>query len=142
MIIGLSMLSGCGYKFSPQEIDMWNVKGGFIRDYSCGSYMRIASQGWLNTTYEVSYTDKEGLDHEAHGLAAVTLNDIPTTTDAPMSSFQYSPEPGERYGNKPDGTPGDVIKEGDIVLKGDSKARLVNGTWKPVKIPNTVCEKS
>ena len=101
--------------------------------------MRVVSEGWGSSTFEVTFTDANGLSHDAHGVKSVVISDIPETVQAPMWGFnEYVP--GERYSN-PDGTPGQPIKEGDIVLRGDNQARLVIGKWMPVMIHNTVCDK-
>ncbi len=143
--IALLTLVGCGYEFSPKEIAIRNAKGDEATAYSCGSYMHVSSIGWINPTYEVTFTDGEdgeGLTHTLYEVKEVGVADIPTTVDAPFWGFAEPYVPGERYSDKPDGTPGAVIKEGDIVVKGSSQARLMNGKWTPVKIPNPACSKA
>jgi hypothetical protein len=142
-LIGLLMLSGCGYKFSPKQISLYNAKGEVETFYSCGSYMRVSSEGWASPTYQVFLTDASGLDHDVYGAKEVIVSDIPAMVDAPFwkfsDDFWY---PGARYSNKPDGTPGDLIKEGDVVVKDDNQARVVNGKYIPIKISNPACKKS
>jgi hypothetical protein len=103
--------------------------------------MRVNSQGWIDKSYEVTFTDGQGLTHDLYGVKEVAVSDIPKTINAPMYGFQNDHYLGERYMDKPDGTQGDLIKEGDTVVKGENMARLVNGKWTPVKIPNPACGK-
>ena len=140
ILAALSTLSGCGYKIGQKEIAILDEKGVWQTNYSCGDYMRVVSEGWSSSTFEVTFTDANGLSHEAYGVRSVGVNDIPKTVPAPMLGFEYY-VPGESY-YKPDGTLGEEIKEGDIVLRGENKARLVNGKWMPVMIHNPVCEKT
>jgi hypothetical protein len=141
-VVLLLTVAGCGFSFTPKEITVWDAKGQTNTAYSCGTYMRVSTEGWGSSTFEVTFTDSDGLTHELYGVAQVNVSDIPSTVDAPMWEFTEPYVPGERYSNKADGTPGDLIKEGDIVVRGDNKARLVKGNWAPVKIPNTVCGKA
>jgi hypothetical protein len=142
IVVALLTLVGCGYHFSPKEITLMDEKGDKETAYSCSGFMWVSSVGWGNSTFEVSFTDGEGLRHDLYGVKAVAVNDIAGTVEAPMYGFQNEYVPGERYSNKPDGTPGDEIKEGDTVIRGDSRARLHNGKWTPVMVLNPVCVKS
>ena len=133
-------LSGCGYKFSQKQIVFVNDKGEpGITAYSCGSYMQVSLEGWNGSTYEVIWTDNQGLLHDSHGAKGVVVSDIPERVDAPMWGFTSDPYPEMRYSEKPDGTPGELIKEGDVVVRGDSQARLRNGKWVPVRVQNPAC---
>jgi hypothetical protein len=138
-IVLLLSATGCGYSFNPKEITVWDTKGEKDTAYSCGNFMRVSAEGWGSSTFEVTFTDSTGLTHEFYGAKEVVVSDIPATVDAPMWKFSEPHYPGERYGNKPDGTLGDVIKEGDIAVRDDNQARLLNGKWTPVKIPNRPC---
>ena len=140
-LVVLFALSGCGFKFDPKELTIWNAKGDPETGYSCGDYMRVNSQGWIDKSYEVTFTDGQGLTHDLYGVKEIAVSDIPKTINAPMYGFQNDHYLGERYSDKPDGTQGDLIKEGDTVVKGENMARLVNGKWTPVKIPNPACVK-
>ena len=140
-LVFLVALSGCGYKFSPQQIDLFNAKGEMQSLYACGSYMQVSSEGWGNSTYKVSFTDASGMDHTVYGVKEVILSDIPPMVDGPMWAFSEPYVPGERYSDKADGTPGAVIKEGDIVVRGEQQVRLHNGKWTPLKIANPACVK-
>ena len=138
----LSTIAACGYHFSPKEIIAWNPKGDQDTAYSCGNLMRVSSSGWGSSTFDITFTDKDGLTHDIYGTKAVTVSDIPEFVDAPFGSFSDSEYvPGERYRNNADGALGSVVAEGDIVKKGDDKARLINGKWTPVRIPNPACAK-
>ena len=135
-------LAGCGYQLGPKEVTVWDAKGEKQTAIACGDYMRVTPEGWSSSAFEVTFTDNEGLGHTVYGVKQVVVSDIPKTVAAPMWAFNYPYIPGERYSNKPDGTQGAEIKEGDIVVKGDNQARLVNGAWAPVMVPNTACGKS
>jgi hypothetical protein len=71
----------------------------------------------------------------------VIVSDIPSMIDGPMWAFSEPYFPGERYKDNADGTQGALIKEGDIVVKGEQQARLHNGKWTAIKIPNPACVK-
>lgn len=130
----ISSIAGCGYEISHKEITLQDDKGNQQIVYSCGDYMRVVSEGWVSPKFEVTFTDANGLSHDVRGLKYVAVSDIPETMQASMWGFdEYVP--GETYST------GAPIKEGDIVLRGDSQARLVGGKWKPVMIHNTVCDK-
>lgn len=138
-LAALSTLAGCGYEISHKEITLWDDKGNRETEYSCGNYMRVSSEGWGGSTFEVTFTDANGLSHDVHGVKSVAVSDIPNTVQAPMWAFSdYIP--GERY-SRPDGTLGEPIKEGDIAIKGENQARLVSGKWMPVMVHNTACDK-
>jgi hypothetical protein len=140
-LILLLVLSGCGYKFSAQQIDLFNAKGEMQTLYACGSYMQVSSEGWGNSNYRVSFTDASGMDHTVYGAKEVIVSDIPPMVSGPMWNFSEPYYPGERYGANADGTPGAVIKEGDIVVKVGQQARLHNGRWVPIQVPNPACAK-
>jgi hypothetical protein len=140
-LIALLAVSGCGYKFSPQQIDLFNTKGEMQSLYACGSYMQVSSEGWGSSTYKVSFTDVSGMDHTVYGAKEVIVSDIPSMIDGPMWAFSEPYFPGERYKDNADGTQGALIKEGDIVVKGEQQARLHNGKWTAIKIPNPACVK-
>jgi hypothetical protein len=132
-------IAGCGYEFSPKEITIVNEKGEQATTYSCGSYMRVNSEGWGKSTYEISFTDPDGLAHHLYGVKGVGVADIPDRVDAPMWKFgEYVL--GEKYMN-PDGSEGKMIENGEIAVKGDNMARLLNGKWTAVKVPNRPCAK-
>ena len=138
--VALLFLTGCGYQLGPKEITLANAKGETSTTFSCGSYMRVSSEGWGTPTFDVTFTDANGQSHDLYGVSGVGVADLPSTVDAPMWAFSSGYVPGEKYANA-DGTPGNEIKEGDIAVKGDNKARLTNGKWTPVKVPNPACEK-
>ena len=140
-LLSLLMLSGCGYKFSAQQIDLFDAKGEIQTLYACGSYMQVSSEGWGNSTYKVTFTDASGMDHTVYGAKEVIVSDIPPMVDGPMWNFSDAYYPGERYGANADGTPGAVIKEGDIVVKGEQQARLHNGKWTAIQVSNPACVK-
>jgi hypothetical protein len=140
-LIALLALSGCGYKFSPQQIDLFNAKGEMQSLYACGSYMQVSSEGWGNSTYKVSFTDASGMDHTVYGAKEVIISDIPPMVDGPMWNFSEPYYSGEVYAPSADGTPGAAIKEGDTVVKGGQQATLHNGKWTAIKIPNPGCVK-
>jgi len=74
--------TGCGYHFGPKEIMGPNENGEMGTVYSCGSYMRVSST-WGNSTYEVFFTDKDGLAHYVYGAKQVVVSDIPSTIQEP-----------------------------------------------------------
>jgi len=140
-LIALLALSRCGYKFSPQQIDLFNAKGEMQSLYACGSYMQVSSEGWGNSTYKVSFTDASGMDHTVYGAKEVILSDIPPMIEGPMGAFTDPYFPGERYRNNADGTQGALIKEGEIVVREGQQARLHNGVWTAIKVANPACTK-
>lgn len=139
-IVVISTVTSCGYEFNSKEISLQDDRGNQKTFYSCGQHMQVVSEGWGSSNFEVTFTDAEGLSHDMRGVKSVVVSDIPKTIQAPMWGFdEYVP--GEQYSN-PDGTLGELIKEGDTVHKGDNQARLVGGKWVPVMIHNTACDKT
>ena len=141
VFVALLFLTGCGYQFSPKEITLVNGKGEATTAYSCGQHMQVSSEGWGSSTFEVTFTDGNGVTHDLYGVNGVGVADIPSTVEAPMWAFSSDYFPGERYSNNADGTLGNEMKEGDIVVRGDNQARVMNGKWTPVKVPNPACKK-
>jgi hypothetical protein len=135
-------LTGCGYYVDPKEITLSDGKDQ-ATVFSCGSYMHVSSSGWNASTYDVTYTDADGLTHNVYGVKGLAVSDVPRMIDAPFWKFSNDVWTSDaRYSNQADGTPGELIREGDVVVNGDNRARVVNGKYVPIKIQNTACKKS
>jgi hypothetical protein len=80
-------------------------------------------------TYKITFTDAAGLSHTLRGIKKVEMTDVPGMVPAPM--------PRNPTMTSSDGKP---VVEGNVYTWSDgSKARLHNGAWEAVRVPNDVC---
>jgi hypothetical protein len=86
-----------------------------------------------STSFKVSFTDYNGLDHQIRGIKKLSVSDVPTTIAAPM------PNPLPQTSGAD--SSGSAYKEGIPYTWADgSQAQLRDGVWKPVMVASTACK--
>jgi len=85
-------------------------------------------RGWFHSTYYADFKDNNGQTISLRGIEKLAVTNLPHKIDAPMPS-------------NPVAIDGKTYQEGaEYTWSDNTKARVENGRWVPVKITNTVCE--
>jgi hypothetical protein len=127
----LLVLSGCGVPHSAPK----------LMDADGTSYAACRDLIWVNeksgllggeTTYDITFTDADGVGHDIRGIKHLTMTDIPETIPY---ALPY-PLPDVKTGNS-----GGPYPEGSTWnFSNGSKAVIKNGEWTPLKHENTICQ--
>ena len=95
-----------------------------------------STSGFLGgeTTYEIKFTDANGVDHDIRGIKHLEMSDIPSTVPSTLPDYLPDPKTGkDKYGN--------AFAEGIVYTLGDStKAIIRDGRWQPIARKNPLCE--
>jgi hypothetical protein len=85
-------------------------------------------RGWFHSTYYADFKDNNGQTISLRGIEKLAVTNLPHKIDAPMPS-------------NPVAIDGKTYQEGaEYTWSDNTKARVENGRWVPVKITNIVCE--
>ncbi len=131
LLICVAILSGCGIPHNPPK--MIEADGtGYV---ACRDLIWVNGQSGLlggEPTYEISFTDSEGISHDIRGIKHLSMTDIPETVPYVLPY----PLPDVKTGNN-----GGPYPEGSTwTFSNSSKAIIKNGEWTPLQHKNDLCQ--
>jgi hypothetical protein len=102
--------------------------------FACKGLVWTDSNGWGEKTYEVKFTEADGIEKDIRGIKHLEISGVPPTV--PSSIPLYLPNP--QTDKDKDGNP---YVEGQIYTWPDgSQAVVRNRAWEAVPVRNTACD--
>lgn len=100
---------------------------------ACHDLIWMSDEGGSETTFKVTFTDAEGLEHLLKGIKKLSMSDMPKLIPAPMPSSLPDAKTGIDLSGKP-------YTEGVTYTWADgTQAVLKKGVWNPVMRVNGAC---
>lgn len=101
---------------------------------TCGAYSMGDDSLFGEPSYELSFNDNSGAKVTLKGVRKLNITELPAMVDAPMPLSLPDPTTDRDSSGAP-------YREGLVYSWSDgSKAKLQDGKWVAVKIPNTICK--
>ena len=130
--IALAFLCGCGV---PHQTPKLIVADGSTYA-ACQNTLWVSSSSGLlggDTSYEIKFTDADGIDHDIRGIKRLEMTDLPETIPGTLPEVVPDPKTDKDGDGKP------YVEGTTIYWRDGNSATLKNGTWVAAPRPNPVC---